>query len=57
MAKAEVNIKKLNYDHTMRVKVNITREFKVRFFIASVLIKTAARLLGCNIEIERSEAH
>ena len=57
MAKAEVNIKKLNHDYTMKVKVNVTNEFKIRLFLATALIKAAARLLGCNIEIENGEAH
>lgn len=57
MAKAEVNITKLTKDHTMTVKVNVTKQFKARFVVATALIKAAAWILGCNIEIENNEAH
>ena len=53
MAKlAEINVNKLNKDYTLKVKVNLTKQFKVRKIIAFGLIKAAAGILGCGIEIE-----
>jgi len=57
MAKAEVNIDKLERNHMMTVKVNITRQFRIRMAVAGALIKAAALVLGCGIEIKDSEAH
>ncbi|MFQ5638227.1 MAG: hypothetical protein ACE5IR_09575 [bacterium] len=57
MAKAEININKLTNNHTMTVKVDVTKQFKARIVVATTLIKAAAWILGCNIEIESSESH
>jgi len=57
MAKAEVNINKLTKDLTLAVKVKVTRQFKARFIVATALIKMAALILGCSIEIENIEEH
>jgi peptidoglycan hydrolase-like amidase len=57
MANAEVNINRLERNHTMTVKVNITRKFRLRVAIAITLIKAAALVHGCGIKIKDSEAY
>ena len=54
MAKAEVDIKKFTKDHTLNVKVNFTKQFRFRVIAAIYLVKMAALILGCNINIEES---
>lgn len=52
MANGNVNIKKLNHNTTMNIKVKVTRQFRIRTKIAVVLFKVAAFVLGCGVEIE-----
>lgn len=51
----KLDVKKLNHNHVLKVKIHITKQFKVRFVIATTLIKIAAFILGCDIEIENAE--
>lgn len=52
MANLEFDIKKLNNSITMKVKINIKKQFYIRMFIATKLIKLAAKILNCRIEID-----
>ena len=58
MAKSEMDmyVKRLTPDHVLTVTVHVTRRFKVRFFIASLLLHAAGWVLGCGIEITDSNA-
>ena len=49
---ASVNIRKLNNRSSMTVTLITTREFKIRIFIATALIKIAGLVLGCGIRVK-----
>ena len=51
MKATSVNIRKLNKSCTMTVTLNTTREFKIRIFIAKVLLKVTGLVLGCGIRV------
>jgi hypothetical protein len=46
-----VNISKLNKQHTITVRVVVTKRMKTRLFIAKQLFKAAALVLGCNVDV------
>ena len=50
-----VNVRKLNKDHTITVSVHVTKELKVRLWIATALMKAAAWVLDCGIAIVDEE--
>lgn len=54
MAEITGNYQFRKFDHraTMTVKLIVTREYKIRKFIATALIKLAARILGCGIKFD-----
>ena len=56
MAKAHCDFKKLPNEVTLNFTVKITREFKLRCFMARQLIKAAARVLGCAVKIDFERA-
>lgn len=47
----QFNISKLDNSTTLVVNVHLTRQFWVRKTVASLLIKAAAIILGCRVEI------
>ena len=49
-----MNVKKLDKSVTLRVNVRILREMKMRIKIATFLIRLAAVILGCSIEVVRT---
>ncbi len=51
MEAKSVNIRKLSNRSVITVTLNITREFRIRIFIAKVLLKVACVVLGCGIKI------
>lgn len=51
MAQKQLNISKLDDSVTLSINVNLTREYFIRKKIACFLIKMAAKVLGCGIEI------
>lgn len=51
MKQPDVVVNKLNKNHTVTVRVKISKQFRMRIAIASALIKAAAFVLGCGIEI------
>ena len=55
MEATSVNFRKLDKRHTINVTINIMREFKIRIFIAKVLIRIAGFVLGCGIKVKRRE--
>lgn len=46
-----VNFRKLDKRHSITVTIKATREFKIRIFIARVLLKITGFVLGCGIKI------
>jgi hypothetical protein len=48
---SNISIKKLNRDHTLTIKVNITRELRIRCAIAIWLIRVASWVLGCGFHV------
>ena len=52
MEATSVNLRKLNKEHIITVTINVAREFKIRIFIAKVLIKIAGLVLGCGVKIK-----
>lgn len=51
MKPVDMTVNKLNKNITLIVNVKTSRQFLVRKWIAGQLIKLAARILGCGIEI------
>jgi len=52
-ANPKVQLRKLNPQYfEMKVKIQVTREWKLRYRIARWLIWLAAMLLGCGIRFE-----
>jgi hypothetical protein len=47
-----ININRLEPGQEMIVEVNVTKQFKVRLFLAKVLIKFAGFILGCGVKVE-----
>jgi hypothetical protein len=50
----DVHLRHLDNRATMRVRVVITRELRVRLWIGAQLIKLAARIMHVDIVVERS---
>jgi len=48
---SNVNLRKLTKDHTIVVKVTTTKEYRFRVYLATILFKLAATVLGCGIEL------
>jgi hypothetical protein len=46
----EVELRKLPSDMSLLIELHLTREFRIRKWIAVNLIKLAAIILGCGIE-------
>ena len=56
MKEPHLNIRKMDkHTMTMQVHVHVTTEFKVRFFLAKILLYAVTRLLGYGIEFIDSE--
>ena len=51
MKATSVNIRKLYKSTIMTVTLNIAQEFKIRIFIAKVLLKIIGLVLGCGIKV------
>jgi len=51
METADFNLKKLNKTHSIAVTVVITKEFKIRWFIATKLIALAGWILSCGVDV------
>ena len=51
MTATSVNIRKLNKSADITITLNTTREFKIRIFIAKVLLKVTGLVLGCGIRV------
>lgn len=52
MDATSIGLRKLNKRHVITVTINVAREFKIRIFIAKVLIKIAGWVLGCGIKVK-----
>ena len=52
MAEASVDIQDVARSMTMRVRVKGVRVFRARLWLGTLLLRLAARLIGCGIEIE-----
>ncbi len=50
--KLTMNICRFPHDCTLRIIINWTREFRLRYWLGKQLMLLAARVLGCGIEIE-----
>lgn len=48
----EYAVKKLDKNHTITVTAKITKEFKLRLWLALTLMNMAASILGCGFKIE-----
>ena len=48
----KLKVDSLNKDFTLEVTVRITRQMRLRMWVAVRLISLAAWVLGCDIEIE-----
>lgn len=53
MAEAYAKFRRLTEDTTLTVKVELTREFRARVWLGLLLIRTAAWVMGCRIEVMR----
>lgn len=51
---ADINIRKLTKQSTMTVNVHVTKEFQLRAFIATALIRIASWVLNCNVDIQKT---
>jgi hypothetical protein len=49
-----IRINHFNKDVTMTVTFQLTREFYIRKWVATMLIKLATMILGCGIRIKNS---
>jgi hypothetical protein len=47
----EMNLSKMDERSTMMIDVNFTKMFYVRFWIMQKLLRLAARVMGCGIEV------
>ncbi len=47
-----MDLRKYDKDIVLNVKINITKELRIRTFIAMRLIRLAAWVLGCGIKID-----
>ena len=52
MKAQDINLKKLDDHFTITININLKKEFKIRLFLATRLIRIAARILNCNLEME-----
>jgi hypothetical protein len=52
---ADIKLRQLGEDSIIKVKVVITKEFKLRLWIALKLIALASFVLGCGIEVNQSD--
>lgn len=52
MAKANLALRKLSNRHTLHIKIKVTKEFKIRTWVATQLLTLTALILGCGIDIE-----
>jgi len=50
--KVRMNIRKLDLSEVLTFTVKISRELKIRMKVAVLLIKLAALILGCGVEIK-----
>jgi hypothetical protein len=57
MEKADVNLNKLEKNFTLKVRIHVTRQMKARLFLATLLIRLAARVLGCGLEFTGAKSH
>ena len=55
MASANLELRKLSNKTTIHIKIKVTREFKIRTWVAIQLLKLTALILGCGIEFEDSD--
>lgn len=52
----DYKLKKLNKDrYFLTIKLQITKQFKIRMFIGNLLVKLSASILGCGIELQENE--
>ncbi len=49
------NVRRLDRTATMVVTVKITREFRLRFWVAHQLMRLAAKVLNCGFRLEKAE--
>lgn len=58
MAEATIDMRRLMAQTTLRVRVVRVREHRARMWVAVRLIRLAARVLGCGVEVrtEREDA-
>lgn len=55
MAEANLELRRLSNKTTLHIKFRLTKEFKIRTWIAAQLLKLTALILGCGIEFEDPE--
>lgn len=51
MKVSTIPIRRLDKKSTLTVRIQVTREFRVRAWLAARLITLAARILGCGVDI------
>ena len=54
MASTDWKIKKLGKNVTLQVTLHFTKQFKMRIWAGQTLLKLAAWVMGCGIEITQS---
>ena len=55
MADGSINLRRLDSNHTMTIKVNVTKEFRLRMAIAKGLLILASKVIGCSYKIEEGQ--
>ena len=53
----DLNVRRLCPGVTLNVRFKITRQLKVRLFVAGRLIRLAALVLGCRVKFEGEKPH
>lgn len=53
IGKAKIN--RLTKESTLNITICITRQFRIRLFIATTLMRAAAMVLGCGADIKTEE--
>jgi hypothetical protein len=51
----DIKIKKLKEDTVLKVRIIVTKEFRLRMWLALKLMRLSSFILGCGIEVEKSD--
>ena len=55
MSKINLDLNKFPSDTTLVATFHITREFKIRLWLATVMLHIIAKVLGCSIRFEEDK--